>query len=186
MEKKGADHTASQSGVALVMALVLTAAMLLLIAAVSYFLMSGYRANTVNKGFANAYEAANGGVEYTSGIVTEYLNGNVPANIGSVSLGTGVSALSDIVLSCLPGTATITAKTADAKFNMVATVECAGSKPIPGMGGVLRFPPPAGVTSGGATQLATKYMQYRIAVKVNETTNPQFIGVTEAVYQAAQ
>ncbi len=168
------------------MALVLTAAMLLTIASVSYFLVSGFHSNTINRNFSSVFEAANGGVEYVSGIVYAQLKGTTPENVGAVTLSTGVSSMNDIIASCTPGTATISAKTPDGKFTIVSELECLGSKPIPGMGGALRFPPPAGVTGGGASTLATKYLHYSVKANAKEAVNPQHIGQTEAIYQALQ
>ncbi len=178
MGKKRTDDHSSESGVALVMALILVTVMLLLIASLTYLMTSGYQANTINRKFSTVYDAANGGVEFSNGVITAYLKGSTPQNIGPVS---DLTALSDIISSCSTGTATIGGKTADGNYKIDSTVACLGNKPIPGYGGALRFPPPPAVTGGGAAGLGTSYQFYSIVSKATETANPQHIGQTEAI-----
>jgi hypothetical protein len=185
MEKAGTVHSPSESGVALVLALVITTVMLLLIAGVSYLFTTGYQVNVINRQFSTAYDAANGGVEYVAGIINTCLKKNeAPPDIGSVSPDTAT--LNTMVTTCSNTTATIMAKTADGKFTLTVAINCLGTKPIPGYGGALRFPPPPGAIGGGATTTATKYLMYRIVAKATESVNSQNVGQTEVVYRAMQ
>lgn len=186
MDKTRANHSTQESGVALVMALILTVAMLLLIAGLSYLFVSGYRANTINRSFSTVYDAANGGVDYTTGIIIDHLKGQTPASLGTVTVDPTTTSLSSIVTGCVGGTATITGKTADGSYTIATTVECLGSLPIPGYGGVLRFPPPPNAAAGGTGTMVTKYIIYSVKSEAKESSNPQNIGQTEVVFRTTQ
>ncbi len=186
MGKERNTDNAQESGVALVMALILTTVMLFLIASITYLLLAGFQTNVINREFSTVYEAANGGVEYHTGIINSYLVGATPGDAGSISTDPVTTTLSDIITTCATGTATSTAKTADGKYVITTTLKCLGNQPIPGYGGALRYPPPEGAKGGGTGTTATKYIFYSIIAQAKESSNPQNIGQTEAIYRAMQ
>jgi len=165
------------------MALILTTVMLMLIISVSYLLRGGFQTNIINRKFSTVYEAANAGVEHSASIINSYLEGGTPADVGLVSDAT---ALSSLITTCSNDIETIKAKTADGKYMITSTLECLGSKPIPGYGGVLRFPPLPPSTGGGTGNMATNYLFFSIIAKAEETSNAENIGQTEAIYRAMQ
>ena len=69
MEKIRTDHNSKDSGIALVTALIITVVMLMLIGGMSYILLKGFQTNIINRQFSTVYEAANGGVEFTTGVI---------------------------------------------------------------------------------------------------------------------
>ena len=73
MEKIRTDHNSKESGIALVTALIMTVVMLMLIGGMSYILLKGFQTNIINRQFSTVYEAANGGVEFATGVVNSYL-----------------------------------------------------------------------------------------------------------------
>lgn len=188
MEKERTDHNAAQSGVALVMALLITVVMLLMIVSLSILYQTGYQSNTINKDFSNVYDAAHAGVEHSSGVVNSFLKGRTAANIGDIgNVLPDKATLANIVTSCTDtAPATIKAKSADGKFVIESAIDCLGTKPVPGYGGALRFPPPAGKVASGTGGLTTKYLYFSESAKAQETSNPENIGKTEAIYRALQ
>lgn len=184
MEKVRTDHNSKESGIALVTAVIITMVMLMLIGGMSYILLKGFQTNIINRQFSTVYEAANGGVEFTTGVVNSYLsNPGTPANVSIdgdfaniITCSTGPSAT----------VATITAKTADGTYKVTTTIQCLGTKPIPGYGGALKFPPPPAMAGGGTGGGATKYIFYSIVSRATETTGSANIGKTEAIYRVIQ
>ena len=83
-------------------------------------------------------------------------------------------------------TATITAMTADGNYTITTTIQCLGSKAIPGYGGALKFPPPPALAGGGTGGSATKYIYYSVISQATETTGSTNIGKTEAIYRVIQ
>ncbi len=185
MEKIRTDHNSKESGIALVTALIITLVMLMLIGGMSYILLKGFQTNIINRQFSSVYEAANGGIEYMTGVANEYLLTNaLPNNVGTTG-GTNIGN----ALKCVNTTDTgiITAKTADGTYTITSTIQCLGDKPIPGYGGALRFPPPPRMAGGGAgAGSATKYIFYSIVSRATETTGSANIGKTEAIYRVIQ
>ncbi len=187
MEKERTDYIAAQSGVALVMALLITVVMLLMIVSLSILYQTGYQSNAINKDFSNVYDAAHAGVEHSSGVVNSFLKGRTAETIGDIgSVVPDKATLANIVTSCTDTVATIKAKSADGKFVVEAAVDCLGTKPVPGYGGALRFPPPPGRVASGMGGLTTKYLYFSESAKAKETSNPENIGKTEAIYRALQ
>jgi hypothetical protein len=184
MEKAGTHHRTSESGIALVMALLMTTVMLMLIAGLSLIYLSGYKANSINKQFSSVYDAANGSVEYSSGIISSYLTGSAPANMGIVLPDTAT--LTSIVTSCSSNTVTISGKTADGNYRTTTTVGCLGVLPVPGYGGALRFPPPPAAVGGGTGGLATRYNFYSVTAQATDTGDQQHVGQTEAIDRILQ
>ncbi len=180
MEKNRADNNSKESGIALVTALVITVVILMLIGSLTYLYIKGLGTNIINRQFSSVYEAANGGVEYASGIVSALSAGTMTvSDVGAYS-----GDLSGIVNSCSTGTATITAKTADGKYTITTLIQCVGSKPIPGYGGGLRFPPPPSATGGGIGGTATQYFFFSIRADATESSSSSNKGRTEAIYRA--
>ncbi|KAF0145767.1 MAG: hypothetical protein FD156_742 [Nitrospirae bacterium] len=184
MEKVRTDNNSKESGIALVTALIITMVMLMLIGGMSYILLKGFQTNLINRQFSTVYEAANGGVEFTTGVVNSYLkNPGTPANVK-------IDGDFATVLGCATGpsadVATISAKTADGTYSITTTIRCLGNKPIPGYGGALKFPPPPSTSGGGTGGGATKYIFYSIVSRATETTGSANIGKTEAIYRVIQ
>lgn len=183
MEKSRADNNSKESGIALVTALVITVVVLMLISSLTYLFTKGFQTNIINRQFSTVYEAANGGVEYGTGVVNVYLTTTaLPNNVGV----TGASTNINNALGCSNTTDTgiITAMTADGTYTITTTIRCLGSKPIPGYGGALKFPPPPALSAGGGS--ATKYIFYSIISNATETTGPTNRGRTEAIYRVIQ
>lgn len=182
MEKNRADNKSKESGIALVMALVITVVVMMLIASLTYLFTKGFQTNIINRKFSTVYEAANGGVEYTTGVMNSYLGGTTPADIGNIS----GAALSDVANCTTTNTATIIARTADGNYEITTTIQCLGNKAIPGYGGALRFPPPPAIIGGGTGSMATKYIFYSIVSEATETPSSANVGHTEAIYRVVQ
>ncbi|MBI5203605.1 MAG: hypothetical protein HZA11_01675 [Nitrospirae bacterium] len=184
MEKVRTDNNSKESGIALVTALIITVVMLMLIGGMSYLLLKGFQTNIINRKFSSVYEAANGGVEYATGVINSYLTTtNQPADV-VVSSGTFADTVG--CTGTPPPILRITAKTADGTYTITSNIQCLGSKPIPGYGGALRFPPPPAMAGGGTGGGATKYIFYSIVSRAEETTGPTNIGKTEAIYRVIQ
>ena len=95
------DNNPKESGIALVTALVITVVVLMLISSLTYLFTKGFQTNIINRQFSTVYEAANGGVEYTTGVVnSSLLNGTSPANIGTITV-TGGNHLLRILFTAL-------------------------------------------------------------------------------------
>jgi len=186
MEKKRTVDIASESGIALVMALILTLVMLLLIVSVSYLFTAGFRGNVINRQLSTVYEAANAGVEHSSGIINNYMKNITPTNSTVGIISPSEPTLSGIVMTCATGTAGVKAQTADGKYKIETTIGCLGTEPIPGYGGALRFPPPPAALGGGTGTMATTYRFYSATARAEESTNSENIGQTDAVYRALQ
>jgi hypothetical protein len=186
MEKIRADNNSKESGIALVTALVITVVVLMLISSLTYLFTKGFQTNIINRQFSTVYEAANGGVEYTTGVVNSYLGGTSLTDIGTITV-TGSKTMTDIT-TCTTTTesATIQARTADGTYKVTATIKCLGTKAIPGYGGALKFPPPPALAGGGTGGSATKYIYYSIISQATETTGSTNIGKTEAIYRVIQ
>ena len=186
MEKIRTDNNSKESGIALVTALVITVVVLMLISSLTYLFTKGFQTNIINRQFSTVYEAANGGVEYTTGIVNSYLLGTSLTDIGTITV-TGGKTFTDITTCTTTSeSATITAKTADGVYSITTTTWCLGSKAIPGYGGALKFPPPPALAGGGTGGSATKYIFYSIISTATETTGSTNIGKTEAIYRVIQ
>ncbi|MEO0228199.1 MAG: hypothetical protein ABIL70_09150 [candidate division WOR-3 bacterium] len=181
MEKNRRNHTLKESGIALVTVLVIVAIVLMLTSSITYLLLKGLSANVINKQFATVYEAANGGVEYLAGIINAYINGQDPQNIGGVS-----GDLSGIINNCSPGIATITMKTSDGNYTIKTSIQCLGTSPVPGQGGVLRFPPPPPLSAGGIGSTKNAYIFYSIISIAQKNDDPKSIARTEAVYKTVK
>lgn len=179
MEKIRADNNSKESGIALVTALVITVVILMMIGSLTYLYIKGLGTNIINRQFSTVYEAANGGVEYASGVINSLSAGTISASdVGSYS-----GDLPGIISSCSTGAAIITAKTADGEYTIKITIQCVGSKSIPGYGGGLRFPPPPSATGGGIGGTATQYVFFSIKADATESSSPSNKGRTEAIYR---
>jgi hypothetical protein len=181
MEKNRADNNSKESGIALVTALVITVVVLMLISSLTYLFTKGFQTNIINRKFSTVYEAANGGVEYTTGLVNAYLSGTTPSD-------TAADANFSTVANCTSTatTSVVSAKTADGNYTITTTIQCLGSKPIPGYGGALKFPPPARA-GGGTGGSATKYIFYSIVTEAKEASGTEKnIGKTEGIYRVIQ
>jgi hypothetical protein len=178
MANSRTDNTSKESGIALVTALVITVVVLMLISSLTYLFTKGFQTNIINRQFSTVYEAANGGVEYTTGLVNAYLVGTTPSD-------TAADANFSTVVNCTSTTTTsqVTAKTADGNYTITTTITCLGNKPIPGYGGGLTFPPKPAMGAGGTP---TKYIFYSIISQATETTGSTNIGKTEAIYRVIQ
>lgn len=186
MAKNRTDNNSKESGIALVTALVITVVVLMLISSLTYLFTKGFQTNIINRQFTTVYEAANGGVEYSTGIINSYLGGTTLTNIGTIAV-TGGKTFTDITTCTTTSeSATITAKTADGNYQITSTIKCLGNKPIPGYGGALKFPPPPALAGGGTGGSATKYIYYSITSNATETTGSTNIGRTEAIYRVIQ
>ncbi|MBI4685724.1 MAG: hypothetical protein HY755_11050 [Nitrospirae bacterium] len=185
MAKNRADNNSKESGIALVTALVITVVVLMLISSLTYLFTKGFQTNIINRQFSTVYEAANGGVEYSTGVLNSYLVGTTLTNIGTITVTGGTF---DGIATCTDqaNTATITARTADGTYTIATTITCLGSKAIPGYGGALKFPPPPAMAGGGIGGGATKYIFYSIISQATETTGSTNIGRTEAIYRVIQ
>lgn len=186
MEKIRTDHNSKESGIALVTVLVITVVVLMLISSLTYLFTKGFQTNIINRKFSTVYEAANGGVEYTTGVVnSSLLNGALPGNLGSVNVSDAT--LLAIIQCSDTSSAIITAKTADGVYTITSTIKCLGSKAIPGYGGALKFPPPPALAGGGTGGSATKYIFYSIITEAKEASGTEKnIGKTEAIYRVIQ
>ena len=176
MEKNRADGSPKESGIALVTAMVILAAILLLVAGLSYLFLRSFGAATVNKQFATVFDAANGGAEHAAGIINSYWNGGSTTGLGITS-GDPIT-----ILGCTDTTSllTVNVKTSDGKYIINTTVQCIGRQTMPGVGGALAFPPPKGLAGGGT---AAWYLYYSIISTSQETGTPVHKGRTEAVYR---
>ena len=182
MEKSRADNNSKESGIALVTALVITVVVLMLISSLTYLFTKGFQTNIINRKFSTVYEAANGGVEYTTGLVNAYLSGTTPSD-------TAADANFSTVANCTDTTtqSVVSAKTADGNYSITTTINCLGNKAIPGYGGALKFPPPPALAGGGAGGSATKYIFYSIITEAKEASGTEKnIGKTEAIYRVIQ
>ena len=185
MEKIRTNNNSKESGIALVTALVITVVVLMLISSLTYLFTKGFQTNIINRQFSTVYEAANGGVEYTTGAVnSSLLNGALPGNLGVV--GNETTLLNIIQCTNTTSSQTITAQTADGTYQIISTIKCLGTKAIPGYGGALKFPPPPALAGGGTGGSATKYIFYSIISTATETTGSTNIGKTEAIYRVIQ
>jgi hypothetical protein len=194
MEKNRTNRNSKESGIALVTALLITTVVLMLISSLTFLFVKGFQANVLNRNFSTVYEAANGGVEYTAGLIQTYLNGSTLADIGLIELtdgsGTPISfsatGFADI-LRCANQTnrAIINVKTADTNYLIRTEVRCIGTSDVPGEGGKLTFPPKPPKSGGGLGGM-TSYVYYSIISDANETSTPTVIGKTEAVYRVVQ
>ena len=183
MEKIRADNSSKESGIALVTALVITVVVLMLISSLTYLFTKGFQTNIINRQFSTVYEAANGGVEYGTGVINVFLTTTaLPNNVGFTTGSTDVNN----AMGCAntTDTARITAMTADGTYTITTTIQCLGSKAIPGYGGALKFPPPPALSAGGGS--ATKYIFYSIISQATETSGSTNIGKTEAIYRVIQ
>jgi hypothetical protein len=185
MEKNRTNRNSKESGIALVTALLITTVVLMLISSLTFLFVKGFQANVLNRNFSTVYEASNGGVEYTAGLIQTYLNGSTLADLGDITTGGG--ALFQDILSCADQTneATIKVKTADDKYLIETEVRCIGTSSIPGEGGKLTFPPKP-PKSGGGLSGVSQFVFYSINSGANESTNPTVYGRTEAVYRVVQ
>jgi len=185
VEKIRTDNNSKESGIALVTALVITLVVLMLISSLTYLFTKGFQTNIINRQFSTVYEAANGGVEYTTGVVnSSLLNGALPGNLGSV--GDEPTLLNIIQCTDESSEETITAQTADGNYQITTTIKCLGKKAIPGYGGALKFPPPPALSSGGTGGSGTQYIFYKIISSATETTGSTNRGKTEAIYRVIQ
>lgn len=127
MEKGRADGSVKESGIALVMALVIMAVVLMLVAGMSYLFIRGFGAATINRQFATVFDAANGGAEHAAGIISSYWSGGSTSGVGITS-GDPTTAL-----GCTDKTAIVTVniKTADGKYTINATIQCIGQQAMP-------------------------------------------------------
>jgi type II secretory pathway pseudopilin PulG len=182
VEKIRTNNNSKESGIALVTALVITVVVLMLISSLTYLFTKGFQTNIINRQFSTVYEAANGGVEYTTGLVNAFLSGTTPSDTAADA---NFSCVSNC--NCTPATtqSVVSAKTADGTYTITTTIQCLGNKPIPGYGGALKFPPPPAL-AGGGTGSATKYIFYSISSQATETTGSTNIGKTEAIYRVIQ
>lgn len=184
MEKIRADNNPEKSaGIALVTALVMTVVVLMLIASLTYLFTKGFQTNIINRNFSSVYEAANGGVEYATGVINTYLIGT-PTDIGNIQPSTDV--LEGIIKSCDTGEAMIKARTADGNYTITAAIRCAGMQGLPGYGGALRFPPPPAAAGGGTGSTEKYYIFYSIRANATETSSSENVGQTEALYRVVQ
>ena len=185
MEKIRTDNNSKESGIALVTALIITVVVLMLISSLTYLFTKGFQTNIINRQFSTVYEAANGGVEYSTGVLNSYLGGTTLTNIGTITV-TG-STFNDIATCTTTAqTATIQARTADGTYQITTDIRCLGNKAIPGYGGALKFPPPPALAGGGTGGSATKYIFYSIISQATETTGSTNIARTEAIYRVIQ
>jgi hypothetical protein len=176
----------SESGIALVAAMVITLIVMMLIASLTYLFQKAFQTNVINRKFSTVYEAANGGVEYTAGIMNSFLIGQtLPEDWSNVSTTTADTFTTIANCTSTDNEATIIANTADGNYRITTTLRCVGYRDIPGQGGVLRFPPQPALAGGTGTQ-ATKYIFYSMISRATETNNPQSVGYTEAVYRVVQ
>ncbi len=183
MEKIRADNNSKESGIALVTALVITVVVLMLISSLTYLFTKGFQTNIINRKFSTVYEAANGGVEYTTGVVNASLqNQALPGDLGNYDV-TSATLLDIFKCTDRATTATITANTADGNYQIKSYIKCLAIKGIPGVGGALKFPPPP--SSGGVAASGQNYYFYSIITEAKETSGTEKnIGRTEAVYRA--
>ena len=186
MEKIRTDNNSKESGIALVTALVITLVVLMLISSLTYLFTKGFQTNIINRQFSTVYEAANGGVEYTTGVVnTSLLNGALPANLAATTYN-ATTLLNIIQCTDESSEETITARTADGNYQITTTIKCLGKKAIPGYGGALRFPPPPALAGGATSGSATNYIFYKIISQATETTGSTNRARTEAIYRVIQ
>jgi len=186
MEKIRTDNNSKESGIALVTALVITLVVLMLISSLTYLFTKGFQTNVINRQFSTVYEAANGGVEYTTGTVNSYLVGTALTDIGNITVSGGKTFTDITTCTTTSESAEIKARTADGTYEVTTTIKCLGSKAIPGYGGALKFPPPPALAGGGTGGSATKYIFYSIISQATETSGSTNIGRTEAVYRVIQ
>lgn len=182
MEKNRTVNNTKESGIALVIALIITVVVLMMISGLTYLFTRGFQTNIINRQFSSVYEAANGGVEYSTGVIFSYLSGTTPVNVGGIH--PNETTLSGIITNCTTNSATITTKTADGNYTIITTIRCLGTKPIPGYGGALKFPPPSGMAGGGIGG-PSKYIFYSLIADATEASNA-VIGKTEAIYRVIQ
>ncbi len=185
MEKIRTDNNSKESGIALVTTLVITVVILMLIGGLTYLYLKGLGAVVINRQFNTVYDAANGGVEYTTEIIIDYLKnpGSPPSQIGQFNPD---EATFRNIINCTDTTLTaqLIMKSADGRFLITAEIRCLGYQSLPGEGGVLRFPPPPG--KGGLKGKANIYSYYSIRVTATEEGRPENIARTEAVYRYLQ
>lgn len=185
MEKIRTDNNPQESGIALVTTLVITIVIMMLIGGLTYLSFRSISAVTINRQFSTVYEAANGGVEFTTGIIIDYSKdpNNPPSQIGQFSPD---EATFRNIVYCedMTSTARLEMKSADGKFLITTEVRCLGFQRLPGEGGALRFPPPP--AKGGLKTKATMNVFYSIVAIAREAGNTQNIARTEAVYRLLQ
>ena len=177
MEKGRTDGRIKESGIALVTAILMLAVILMLVGGMSYLLLRGFGAATINKQYATVFEAANGGAEHGAGIISSYWNGGSTSGLGITS-GDPIT-----ILGCTDTTSvlTVNVKTSDGKYTMNTTIQCIGRQTMPGVGGALAFPPPKGLAGGGT---AAWFLYYSIISTSQETSGPNpNKGRTEVVYR---
>ncbi|MEW6067335.1 MAG: hypothetical protein AB1610_03445 [Nitrospirota bacterium] len=185
MERNRTDNNFKESGIALVTALIISAVILMLISSVTYIFIKGLGTGVINRQFATVYEAANGGVEYATGIINDCLDGTCStAKIGEIS--PDAATLLGVIGCSTTATATILARTADGDYSIRMVIQCLGNKPVPGYGGALRFPPPPGASGGGIGSVITSYVFFNITAEAKETGSPYNIARTNAVYRVVK
>ena len=176
MEENRGNDTASESGIALVMVMIVALAILLFVTGVSFLMLKGLRASVIHKEFASVYEAANGGVEHAAGLIATHWQGGSVTGMGKYDGN------QETVLNCSSSTDSfiIATHSADGKYKVEITVSCLGKQAIPGAGGALAFPPPKGLSGGGSP---VWYIFYSIVATAEDSSNPKNRGRTEAVYK---
>ena len=187
MAKDRTDNNSKESGIALVMALVITIVVMMIITSLTILFTKGFQTNVINRKFSTVYEAANGGVEYAMGVVNKTISsGTIPTDVQDLLSGAEETTLTAVV-SCTSTTSvsTITVRTADGTYSMTSSIKCLGDRPLPGYGGTLKFPPPVSLGGGGVGQ-ATKYIFYSVTAEAQETSSPENIARTESIYRLLQ
>jgi hypothetical protein len=179
MEKGRTDGRIKESGIALVTTLLILAVILMLVGGMSYLLLKGFGAATINKQYATVFDAANGGAEHAAGIISSYWNGGSTSGLGITS--TDATYITQI-LGCTDTTSilTVNVKTSDGKYTMNTTIQCIGRQTMPGVGGALAFPPPKGLAGGGT---AAWFLYYSIISESYEAGGAVNKGRTEVVYR---
>lgn len=189
MEKGRADDSLKESGVALIIALVITLAVMMLVGGLTLLLTRGFRgANVINRQFSTAYDAANGGVEHATGIIITYWNYNKDVSrIAGLGIDLGNIDTVRNILDCVNRTDPIlgNVKTADGRYDIDMRIQCLGIQPIPGMGMAFTFPPPRPIGGGGAVGMPTQYIFYSVIADTREIETG-ITGRTEAVYRISQ
>lgn len=181
MENRRENHSASQSGIALVSAMVIMASCLLFISAVAFIFRGGWNVAIINKQYATAQEAASGAVDHASEVI-RLINSDISFSASQMGVANLASA-TDAIYNCTGAETTISAKTADGRYSIQLEIKCIGQTPIPGGSGALVFPPPPAFASGGS--MPSYYVFYHIKSTATLLDNSSK-ALVETVYRFAR
>lgn len=174
MEGIRKNNNLKESGIALVLSIIIIASSLFLITGVYWMMTGAWKSAVINKLFGTAQETAGGGVEYAKYIIETICKEKDTSGLGISNFNT----MKNAVYFCnVSDTGEVKAKTADDRFTITIKIQCLYKEPIAGTGG--------GITFGSQlSNIPIFYFYYRIVSEVKDCCGS--IGQTEAVFRYAR